>query len=490
MTRALIANGIEQAFEYHLSTACAVDPGAKILIAVSGGVDSMVLLALCQKASEQLTLEIGVFHLDHQYRGDASEGDYRLVKDYCQKHMLPFFGYRRPIQSIANRLGQGFESVARDTRYRLISTIAATHRYQVVLTAHHQGDHVETVFLHMLRGSGLQGLTGIASRRGNLARPLLSLDKQALYQYAKSHGISYREDLSNTDTAFKRNHLRQELLPFLQTHYGEGVIKTIAQTASILTVDNGFIVQQTEMAAKACLSISGNILTLDLSEFEACHLAIKRRLVFKIFDAINSHHQDVAMQHVEVLIGWFDQGATSSIQLFQGIHFEKRQKQIRIMSQKSYEASLIKKNYVLKFGEQTLRDWGIRVIVELVERVEQVESDEQGSIEKAAKSSAVYEYPIYGAAAIDQMPEFWLRQRQAGDVIQLPGEAGHHRPLKKLFNDFKLASDQKASVPIIGTGETVLWVVGHFQAKVNALAGSVENQKKPHCMIRIHVFSL
>lgn len=495
MTRAIKENAIEQTFEQQLQTACDIAPGTKILIAVSGGVDSMVLLALCQNAAHGLALKIGVFHLDHQYRGDASRADYQLVKDYCHRLDIPFYGYRRPVQAIAKANNQGFEAMARDLRYRLMAGVVAANQYQVVLTAHHQGDHVETLFLHLLRGSGLQGLTGIASRRGNLARPLLSLDKQALYQYANTHSIPYHEDQSNVDTEFKRNHLRHELLPFLQTHYGKGVIKTIAQTASLLSADNDFISQQVDLAAKvcfensdkACFKQSESVLTLKLQDFNAYHVAIQRRLVFRIFDTFNSHHQDVTMQHVTALMGWFDQGATSSIQLFQGIHFEKRQNQIRIMSKRAYDAALIKSDYSLEFGEQTLLDWGIKVIVETLELKDGLI---QTSENVAQEPFMTYQYPVYQDAELSEMPKFWLRQRRAGDVIQIHGEAGQHRLLKKIFNDFKLASDQKAAIPIIGVGNTILWVVGYLKASNHQPVQLTQPQKKAQCLIRIRVFSL
>ncbi len=503
MTRAIKENAIEQTFEQQLQRACDIAPGTKILVAVSGGVDSMVLLALCQKAAHGLALKIGVFHLDHQYRGDASRADYQLVKDYCHKLDVPFYGYRRPVQAIAKANNQGFEAMARDLRYRLIAGVVAANQYQVVLTAHHQGDHVETLFLHLFRGSGLQGLTGIASRRGNLARPLLSLDKQALYLYAKAHSIPYHEDQSNVDTEFKRNHLRHELIPFLQTHYGNGVIKTIAQTTSLLSADNDFISQQVDLAAKvcfensdkacfenfdkACFEKSERVLTLKLQDFNACHVAIQRRLVFRIFDTFNSHHQDVTMQHVTALMGWFDQGATSTIQMFQGIHFEKRQNQIRIMTKKAYDAAFIKSVCSLEFGEQTLLDWGIKVIVETIELKDGLNKTSENV---AQEPLMTYQYPVYQDAGLPEMPKFWLRQRRAGDVIQIHGEAGQHRSLKKIFNDFKLASDQKAAIPIIGVGNTILWVVGYFKGSHHQQVQLTQPQKKAQCLIRIRVFSL
>lgn len=176
------------------------------VVAVSGGVDSMVLLHVLhhQNLAHKKWLLI-VAHIDHGIRDDSAE-DRRLVARTAQKFGLPFVYHEAGLGPGAS------EALARTARYNFLRRVQNKSAAQAILTAHHQDDVLETAVINMLRGSGRKGLTALGSHEA-LQRPLLNANKASLIDYAKLHGLEWREDSTNTDTAYLRNHVRHNVLP-------------------------------------------------------------------------------------------------------------------------------------------------------------------------------------------------------------------------------------------------------------------------------------
>ena len=192
-------------------------PATPLLIAVSGGADSMALLALLQQ-SQQWPLH--VFHLDHQLRDD-SHRDSEVVAAFCQTHAIPVTIERADIAALAEEHGQGIEEAARNERYRRLAQCAQQQQIDYVVTAHHRDDQIETILLNLLRGAATSGLSGMrpSSQRKafTLLRPCLDISRQALRAYARSHEIPWREDSSNIDQQYRRNYIRHTVIPEFET---------------------------------------------------------------------------------------------------------------------------------------------------------------------------------------------------------------------------------------------------------------------------------
>ncbi|HYH75305.1 MAG TPA: tRNA lysidine(34) synthetase TilS [Candidatus Saccharimonadales bacterium] len=181
----------------------AIKPGTYVL-AVSGGVDSMVLLDVLRQNPQ---LQLVVAHYEHGIRPDADQ-DRQLVEAVAASHDIPFV-------CAHGRLGTGAsEAVARDARYAFLEEVRATHDAQAIITAHHQDDLLETGIINMLRGTGRKGLSSLRSTE-HLLRPLLQATKQDIYAYATAHGLAWREDSTNMQDKYLRNHVRHRLLPRL-----------------------------------------------------------------------------------------------------------------------------------------------------------------------------------------------------------------------------------------------------------------------------------
>ena len=184
-------------------------PSSRLLIAVSGGVDSMV----CLNVLYQLGYSCGVAHCNFQLRGSESDKDEALVESISAQLQIPFYSQSFNTKEFANENGISIQMAARDLRYSWFESLRISKKYDYIILAHHGDDSVETVLINMARGTGLKGLIGIQAKSGNIRRPLLSINRQSILSYADNNDVSFREDSSNKKTDYTRNRIRHIIVP-------------------------------------------------------------------------------------------------------------------------------------------------------------------------------------------------------------------------------------------------------------------------------------
>ncbi|NVJ87652.1 MAG: tRNA lysidine(34) synthetase TilS [Algoriphagus sp.] len=199
------------AFQEHIRQKALFDPSHTYLLACSGGVDSMVLGHLLLASS----IPFEIAHVNFGLRDKESDQDELFVIDWSEKHKIPCHLYHPETQKIAEEKKYSIQMAARDIRYTWFEEIRKNRNLNGIILAHHQDDQLETIFLNLLRGTGLDGIQGMAEKKSWLIRPLLPFSKSEIEAYANANGISWREDASNQKTEYKRNKLRLEALPTL-----------------------------------------------------------------------------------------------------------------------------------------------------------------------------------------------------------------------------------------------------------------------------------
>lgn len=198
-----------QNFRRYLRDNALATPDDRILLTVSGGVDSMVMLSLFVRSGYR----VGVAHCNFQLRGEESEEDEELVRLEAEKYGLPWYNRRFETKREMERTGESMEMAARRLRYAWFDELSREHGYTITAIAHHIDDSVETFFINLLRGTGLRGLTGITLHNGRLIRPLMFASRKEILEYAVSQHIPFREDSSNRSTKYLRNKIRLGLVP-------------------------------------------------------------------------------------------------------------------------------------------------------------------------------------------------------------------------------------------------------------------------------------
>jgi len=253
-------SGLQSHVEQTIHTRRLFLPGQRILVAVSGGVDSIVLLHLLHQLSRKNHWRLTVAHLNHRLRGRSSDADERLVRRAAAKLKLPVAVERVDVRRLARTLKLSLEMAARYVRHEFLARTAAHRQIPAIALAHHADDQLELFFLRLLRGSGGEGLTGMKCRSRSpndsaieLIRPLLDQPKKLLRQFSAEQGLRHREDATNAQLDFQRNRIRHELLPLLRRNYQPALDKTLPRVMEILGAEAEFAVK----AAEAWLRESG-----------------------------------------------------------------------------------------------------------------------------------------------------------------------------------------------------------------------------------------
>lgn len=191
----------------------------KIMVALSGGLDSMCLAALLH----DLNVPIVLAHCNFGLRGEESDGDEQLLRDWAEQKNIPLHVQRFDVSKILKEQGGNMEDTARKLRYDWFEELRQTLGFDLIATAHHQQDNIETLLMNFFRGTGIAGLHGILPQQGKIIRPLLSFEKKELKRYALAHDIPWREDSSNKNSIYLRNAIRQQLWPEIERVFPQAV---------------------------------------------------------------------------------------------------------------------------------------------------------------------------------------------------------------------------------------------------------------------------
>ena len=223
-------------FEKHVASYFPFLKGKKLLLAVSGGIDSMVLMRLCV----EMKMDISVAHCNFTLRGDESDADEDFVKSQTDKLQIPIFIKKFDTKKIAEKEKSSIQVVARNLRYEWFNTLLINNDYDYILTAHHLDDSLETFLINFTRGSGLNGLTGIPQQNVSIVRPLLPFSRTEIEIFANENKVEWREDSSNASDKYLRNKLRHDVIPMLKElnpsllHSFENTISNLQQAQSLV----------------------------------------------------------------------------------------------------------------------------------------------------------------------------------------------------------------------------------------------------------------
>ncbi|MDP6909225.1 MAG: tRNA lysidine(34) synthetase TilS, partial [Flavobacteriales bacterium] len=203
---------MESEFAAYIEKSGLLSPKDQILVAVSGGVDSMVLATVLNS----LGYHIALAHCNYQLRGEDSDVDEELVKNWALEREIPFHSRRIDTKRLVQESTRSTQMVAREERYRFFEELMDEHGYVATALAHHQDDRLESLLMNVLRGTGIRGFVGMPVRRDRYIRPLLFASKKEIREYAVSNQIPFRDDISNQQVVYKRNWVRLRLLPMLR----------------------------------------------------------------------------------------------------------------------------------------------------------------------------------------------------------------------------------------------------------------------------------
>ena len=235
----------------------------KLFLAVSGGLDSMVLLHLL----EQLPYEIAVLHCNFQLRGLESFGDQSFIESYCDQNNIPIFTTQFDTEAFAKDYKLSTQVAARELRYSWFYELLESEKFDYILTAHHADDNLETFIINLTRGTGLDGLTGIPEQNDKIIRPLLPFSREEILQYAEENNIEWREDSSNASNKYLRNKIRHDLVPVLK-EINPNFLKAFQKTQSYLQESNEMVEDASIMIYQQVAKEAGKEIHFDLNQLK------------------------------------------------------------------------------------------------------------------------------------------------------------------------------------------------------------------------------
>ncbi|MEQ8236591.1 MAG: tRNA lysidine(34) synthetase TilS [Syntrophomonadaceae bacterium] len=427
-----------------------VKPGDKVLLAVSGGPDSMCLLHLLHNLGPKLDLEMAAVHLNHGLRAEAGSEE-ALVREHCRRLGLACYSRKVQVDHLAREWKTSLEDAGRRARYSYFAEVAQDLDFSRIATAHHYDDVAETVLLHLMRGSGIRGLRGIMPLNGQLIRPLLGVTKAEILAYAEEMDISYCLDPSNTYKEFIRNRIRHHLIPYLQQEYNPRIVEALNNLAVIAQAEDEAIENEIERHWPGlCLEEQPGMLVLSLKAWADLHLAYKRRIVHRALKRMSAQ-APWSLGDVEKVMGLESKsGSSCTLHLKKGVRITRGYDRIIFTTQTALKT---------EFREQVSIPGEIRI-------------PQVGIILGLARVEREHYQPRPGDMVLDldRLPgKLWLRSRQAGDFFRPLGMQGSKK-LKKWFIDHKIPAADRGRTPLLAGDDTEIYAIwGHAVSRLAAV---------------------
>lgn len=410
-------------FENHISNHFPFLQGKKLLLAVSGGLDSMVLVHLFQ----QLNYEIVVLHCNFQLRGLESFEDQQFIKEYSNTNAIPFVFTQFDTEAFADDFKVSIQVAARELRYSWFYEQLAIQKGDFILTAHHADDNLETFLINLSRGTGLEGLTGIPAQNEKVIRPLLSFSRQQIEEYASVNKLKWREDSSNASDKYLRNKIRHHLVPLLK-ELNPNFMSSFEKTQSFLSeaqelVDDAAIMVYQQVAREEGEDIYFDLVSLlQLPNYSSYLYQWLKEFGFTAWDDI--YELVTSQSGKQVVAPYFRLIKDRDCLILSPLPSQENQKEFKIESVES------KVKFPLNLVFSTVSKIGV------------------------ASNSTIF---------VDQdklVFPLTLRHWHEGDVFQPFGMEGKSKKVSKLFKDEKLSLIEKEQTWLLCSENQVVWVVG------------------------------
>lgn len=295
----LVNHVLEAAEEHQLWV-----PGDRIIVAVSGGPDSVAFLHIMHEISTRhVPLELVCAHVHHGFRAESDE-EAEMVGSMAAQLNIPFEWVKADIPSYMKLTGKGSQEAARDRRYAFLHEVADKYGAASIALAHHADDQAETVMLHLLRGSGLTGLSGMKFKRREknveLIRPCLRINKTDLVEACNTQGFLYFNDASNSQRKYRRNAIRLDVLPYLGQYNGQ-LTPSLNRLAEIVGDEDDFMEQGAYDAYRCLVQVNGGRQTFEVPSFLKLHVALQRRLIKLILNYLPLDSDFVDFTRIETI---------------------------------------------------------------------------------------------------------------------------------------------------------------------------------------------
>lgn len=435
-----------------------IEEGDKIILAVSGGPDSICLLDILNQIKVQLNISLIVAHVHHSIRGKEANIEARFVRLKSCHLKLPFEQLTVSVPEIAREKNLSIEQAGRIVRYQFFQKLLRKFQAQKIALGHHADDQVETMLMRIIRGCGLRGLRGIPPKRGCFIRPLIECTRAEIEAYCKRRNISYCLDSSNKEPKYLRNKIRQQLIPLLKKEYNPALSKNLLQLQTIINDEFDFWEEITDnYYVKTLKKKTNNNIILDISKLREFPTGIQRLIIRRTLRHLKMFLEDIQFNHIEAIrLLSLDERGEKNLELPGRIKVTKSYQDLifgvtdnMLIGERKKILPLFEQELALD-QENEITNLNIKIIIKLYECKN---IDFEKKVYKVNKNETYLDYDLL------HFP-LKIRNRRPGDRFQ-PLNSNFFKKVKSYFIDQKIARHKRDQIGlVVDNSNRIVWIAG------------------------------
>ncbi|WKY47337.1 tRNA lysidine(34) synthetase TilS [Eubacteriaceae bacterium ES3] len=430
-----------------------ITAGDHVLIGVSGGADSLALLYFLDHFKKYFKIEIGVAHLNHGLRGDAADNDEKMVGDFCDLHKIPFFSARKDVKKISHDHKISIEVAGRQVRYAYFEEICDRYGYNRIALGHHLDDQAETVLMRLIRGTGVKGISGIRSGQ-RVIRPFLPVSKREILDYCGEKGLVYHTDESNFSDLYTRNKIRHEIMPGILS-INPRAQEHFCQFAQIAADYEDFLADYVVRIEGHIIRKEKDRVSIDRSLWLKERKLVREELLRRAILLFKGSLKEIEYNHI-IAFARLIKGdkTTGEVHFPLGVKGVRRYQSISIEAVKEALERKVFTKTILPDKTYILSSFRLIIETEMLKPDQwEAKKDEYFAKDLKNHSEKIFDYDKI-------MDKLVIRYREIGDFFYQSGMTGK-KSLKKYCIDKKIARQERDEIPLLTSGNEVLWVVGH-----------------------------
>lgn len=424
-----------------------INKGDKIIVAVSGGPDSICLLHILNKMKEEFNFILYAAHVNHCLRGEEADKDEEYVKQFCKSLGVECFSRRVDINKLSEERNMSTESVAREARYEFFDELYSSLGAQKIALAHNANDQAETVLMRIIRGTGMEGIIGIKAVRENIfIRPLINIKRESIEKYCEDNMLMPRIDKTNLESIYTRNKIRLELIPYMKENFNSDIISTLNRLADTIARDNDYLENITKEKYKSYCERKGEKVIINKEAFKEQE-AIITRMIRQALGELRGNLYNVEKVHIYDLINLQKSGTGKKINLPNNVVGYNNYENIELSITKTNVNNEGEREYTLNINEENnLEEFNLKVSTKVISTNGKINFKEDEHIK-------YFDFDkVKGSITV--------RTRKNGDRFTPFGMKGSKK-LKDFFMDLKIPQEERDGIPLICFGEDIAWIVGY-----------------------------
>jgi len=423
-----------------------LDRGDKVVVAVSGGPDSVCLLSVLHALANNLELTLHVAHLDHRFRGAESAADARFVAGLAKDLGIAATSESRDVPAYCAERGLSAQSGAREVRYAFLRQCAKATGARRIAVGHTANDQAETLLMRLVRGAGISGLSAIPPVRENIIRPLIGATRNEVLAYLREQGIDFRTDPSNEKPLYTRNRVRHEMLPVLE-RFNPRIIETLAAEAVLLRDENEAVEAMLPATLQKVLHAEGEAVRIRREEFGRLLPALRRRVLRRAIElAAGDDAVDLSWIRTGEALGFMEEAQSGrSMEVPGGLLLEREYDDLVIRAQEQETVFCVP---LAVPGETVVPVSRLAIETLVLDALPDPGADGGNYLWQAVIDYDKMSLPLY------------LRNRRPGDRFCPAGMGGRSKKLQDYFVDEKVPKMRRNAAPLLATDQDVVWIIG------------------------------